>query len=79
MPAQQLGMVALDELVPHGWDLARGTGQPFNCDPDSTAAVLAFTSASTAPEPDAGVVGTPAHYGGQSPFRRWSGFRSASC
>jgi uncharacterized protein (TIGR03086 family) len=47
MPAEQMGVVALDELVLHGWDLARATGQQFTCDPASTAAVLAFTSAST--------------------------------
>jgi uncharacterized protein (TIGR03086 family) len=50
MPAEQMGVVALDELVLHGWDLARATGQPFGCDPTSTAAVLAFTSASAQPE-----------------------------
>jgi uncharacterized protein (TIGR03086 family) len=54
MPAEAIGVVALDELVMHGWDLARATGQPFTCDPASTAAVLAFTSASTQPEHAAG-------------------------
>lgn len=49
-PAEVLGAVALDELVLHGWDLARATGQPYRCDPASTAAVLAFTSASAQPE-----------------------------
>lgn len=33
MPAEVMGVVAVDELVLHGWDLARGTGQPFECDP----------------------------------------------
>ena len=50
MPADQMGVVALDELVLHGWDLARATGQQFSCDPASTAAVLAFTTASARPE-----------------------------
>jgi uncharacterized protein (TIGR03086 family) len=50
MPAEVTGVVALDELVMHGWDLARATGQPFACDPASAAAVLAFTSASAQPE-----------------------------
>jgi uncharacterized protein (TIGR03086 family) len=45
MPAEQLAVVALDEVVLHGWDLARATGQPFTCDPASTAAVLEFTRA----------------------------------
>jgi uncharacterized protein (TIGR03086 family) len=50
MPAEQMGIVALDELVLHGWDLARATGQPFTCNPANTAAVLAFTSASALPD-----------------------------
>ncbi len=50
MPAEQIGVVALDELVLHGWDLARATGQQFNCDPASTAAILAFTLQSAQPE-----------------------------
>jgi uncharacterized protein (TIGR03086 family) len=50
MPAEQMGVVAVDELVMHGWDLARATGQTFTCDPASTAAVLTFTEVSAAPE-----------------------------
>jgi uncharacterized protein (TIGR03086 family) len=49
MPSAQLGVVALDEVVLHGWDLARATGQPFTCDPVSTAAVLRFTTAAADP------------------------------
>ena len=56
-PARVMGVVALDELVLHGWDLARGTGQPFSADPASTAAVLAFTTASAQPEEAAGRAG----------------------
>lgn len=54
MPAEQMGTVALDELVLHGWDLARATGQPFACDTASTAAVLAFTRSLAEPENAAG-------------------------
>ena len=50
MPAELTGLVALDELVLHGWDLARATDQPFHCDPASTEAVLAFTEESARPE-----------------------------
>src|SRR5919197_2474013 len=50
LPADRAGVVALDELVMHGWDLARATGQPFDCDPGSTAVVLAFTEAMAQPE-----------------------------
>ena len=50
MPAAAMGAVALDELVLHGWDLARATGQEFRCDPASTAAVLEFTTEAAKPE-----------------------------
>src|SRR5262249_17737316 len=54
MPAEAVGLIVLDELVLHGWDLARATGQPFQCDPASTAAVLEFTRISALPEQAAG-------------------------
>lgn len=50
MPGEVTGVVALDEVVLHGWDLARATGQPYSCDPISTAAVLEFTRTSARPE-----------------------------
>jgi len=53
MPAEMMGLVAIDELVLHGWDLARGTGQPFTCDPASTQACFEFTSQAAAPGEEA--------------------------
>jgi uncharacterized protein (TIGR03086 family) len=53
MPADQMGVVALDELVLHGWDLARGSGQPFHCDQDHAAAIFAFTEAMSRPGQEA--------------------------
>jgi uncharacterized protein (TIGR03086 family) len=50
MTGEQTAAVALDELVLHGWDLARATGQPFSCDPASTQVVLAFTAEAARPE-----------------------------
>jgi len=49
MPAEQMGLVALDELVMHGWDLARATGQEFTCDAPSAQAALAFTARTARP------------------------------
>lgn len=54
MPGEVMAVVALDELVVHGWDLARATGQPFACDPASASAVLEFTTISALPEHAAG-------------------------
>ncbi len=42
VPGVIAGVVALDELVVHGWDLARATGQPYDCDPITLDVVLGF-------------------------------------
>jgi uncharacterized protein (TIGR03086 family) len=39
MPGEVAGLFALDELVVHGWDVARASGQPYDCDPASLEAV----------------------------------------
>jgi uncharacterized protein (TIGR03086 family) len=53
MPGEIAGVVALDELVIHGWDLARATGQPFDVDDQSLAAVHTFVSQAANPENEA--------------------------
>ncbi len=53
MPGDVMAAVAVDELVLHGWDLAKATGQTFNVDPASVQAVLEFTEASAAPGQEA--------------------------
>lgn len=49
LPAEVVGLVALDELVIHAWDLSVATGQ--RCDPpaEEVAAALAFVTAFDAP------------------------------
>jgi len=42
LPGDIAGVVALDEVVLHGWDLAAATGQPFACDAASLEAVHGF-------------------------------------
>lgn len=39
-PAEVGGLIALTEVVVHGWDLARATGQPYAVDEDVLKAVL---------------------------------------
>jgi uncharacterized protein (TIGR03086 family) len=77
-PAEHMGLAALDELVLHGWDLAKATGQPFTVDPASEAAVLGFTEATAQPGAEAvreglfgPVVAVPAD---APPFERALGF-----
>ncbi|WP_370617938.1 TIGR03086 family metal-binding protein [Mumia sp. Pv 4-285] len=54
LPAEVAGVVALDEVVLHGWDLARATGQPYDVDPEALAAVHAFVEEAARPEEAAG-------------------------
>ena len=42
LPGEVAGLVALNELVVHGWDLARATGQRYHCDQASLEAAHAF-------------------------------------
>lgn len=42
LPAEVAGLVALDELVLHGWDLARATGQDYACDDATASACMQF-------------------------------------
>ena len=42
LPADVTAAVVTDELVVHGWDLARATGQPYEPDPAMVAAALGF-------------------------------------
>lgn len=49
MPAAVMGMVALNELLIHGWDLARSTGQAYEASEEE----LAVSEALLTPEEDA--------------------------
>jgi uncharacterized protein (TIGR03086 family) len=40
LPGEVAGIVALDELIIHGWDLARATGQPADYDGPELPAVF---------------------------------------
>jgi uncharacterized protein (TIGR03086 family) len=42
LPGELAGIIVLDELVVHGWDVARASGQDFDQDRDSVEAVYGF-------------------------------------
>jgi uncharacterized protein (TIGR03086 family) len=44
LPADLAAVIALDELVVHGWDVAKASGQPFDADADLLKAVHGFVS-----------------------------------
>ncbi len=43
------GLVPLNELVIHGWDIARASRQPYSCAPESLDAIHAFVLQFSAP------------------------------
>jgi uncharacterized protein (TIGR03086 family) len=44
MPGEAAGIIALDEVVLHGWDLARATNQPYEADEDLLEPLLGFVT-----------------------------------
>ncbi|MBB5938928.1 TIGR03086 family metal-binding protein [Streptomyces zagrosensis] len=51
LPGEVAGLVALNELTVHGWDIARASDQPYEADPATVRACMAF--AAQAPAADA--------------------------
>ena len=71
LPGEVAGLVALDEIVVHGWDVARATGQPYDCDTPSLEAVNAFVSQFSEPgqeEARAGLFGPVVEVPGDAPL-----------
>ena len=54
LPGEMAGVIALDEIVLHGWDLAVATGQTFAPDDAAVEAVHGFAAAMSAPGQEAG-------------------------
>ena len=61
MPGEIAALVAIDEVVVHGWDLARATGQAYDPDEPAVLAALGFAQTFEVPEDaqDGGLFGPP--------------------
>jgi uncharacterized protein (TIGR03086 family) len=59
LPSEIAGVVALDEVVVHGWELAVATGQPYAVEPHLLDAVYGFVRGSAERNPQ----GTPGLFG----------------
>src|SRR4051794_4479058 len=59
LPGEVAGLVALDELVVHGWDVARATRRSYEAEPAELEAVRGFVGpmADAPPEQRAGLFG----------------------
>ena len=53
-PAEMVGATAADELVVHGWDVARATGQPYDAEREVLDTARAFLEAFATPDAPAG-------------------------
>jgi uncharacterized protein (TIGR03086 family) len=53
-PGEMVGLTAADELVVHGWDVARATGQAYEAEPGMLDAALRFLTAFSSPDLPAG-------------------------
>jgi uncharacterized protein (TIGR03086 family) len=53
-PAEIVGITVADELVVHGWDLARATGQPYASEPELLDAAQNFLGLFASPDAPAG-------------------------
>ena len=59
LPREVAGLVALNEIVVHGWDLAVATGQPYEPDESAVEGALAFVRPTVTQSPE----GTPGLFG----------------
>jgi uncharacterized protein (TIGR03086 family) len=53
-PAEMVGLTAADEIVVHGWDVARATGQRYACEPELLDAAHRFLAQFASPDAPAG-------------------------
>jgi uncharacterized protein (TIGR03086 family) len=52
--AEVIGLALADELVVHGWDVSRATGQPYDCEPELLDAAEGFLGSFARPDAPAG-------------------------
>jgi uncharacterized protein (TIGR03086 family) len=71
MPGEVGGLVALDELVVHAWDVAAASGQPYKADDATLEPVRQFLSSFASPDAPAGpdvAFGPPATVADDAPL-----------
>ncbi len=59
VPGELAGVIALNEVIVHGWDIAVASGQGFGCEPELAEAADGFVQPTAAQNPQ----GTPGLFG----------------
>jgi uncharacterized protein (TIGR03086 family) len=61
LPGELAGVIAVDELILHGWDVAVASGQRFSCEPHLVEAAYGFVQRAVAENPNGvpGLFGPP--------------------
>jgi uncharacterized protein (TIGR03086 family) len=59
LPAELAGVIALNEVIVHSWDIAAASGQPFDSDPALVEAAVGFVQPTASQNPD----GVPGLFG----------------
>ncbi len=67
LPGEVAGLVALDELVVHGWDVARASGQDYDVSDEELQALFGFVS-QFADDPGDGLFGPPVEVADDAPL-----------
>lgn len=59
LPGGLAGVIALDEVIVHAWDIAAASGQPYRCESELVAAAMEFVRPAVEHNPE----GTPGLFG----------------
>ncbi|MDX8031639.1 TIGR03086 family metal-binding protein [Lentzea sp. BCCO 10_0856] len=68
LPGEVAAAVALDEIVLHGWDLARATGQDFSVEPELLEVVHGFVSSIGPDDRDGSLFGAAVEVDSNAPL-----------
>lgn len=68
LPGEVAAAVALDEVVLHGWDLAKATGQPFEVEEGLLEVVHGFVSSIGPDDRDGSLFGAAVEVGSDAPL-----------
>jgi uncharacterized protein (TIGR03086 family) len=71
LPSELAGVIALDEIVVHGWDVARSSGQSYDVEHDLLEAVHGFVAPladPNSPMPREGLFGPPVVVSADAPM-----------